>query len=133
MIEVVRVTETTKDEVKCDCCKLTKKKSIDFYEIHLSDSSVDDSEVLTVKMCDVCLDKLFYAALHGICEMNGRAKSKRDQTIAARRGTALRLNKGFQKELEDKRDKRKTAVVEEVDEDDPWEGIEDEEDEEDGE
>jgi len=119
MIEVVRVTETTKDEVKCDCCKLTKKQSIDFYEIHLSDSSIDDSEVLTVKMCDVCLDKLFYAALHGICEMNGRVKSKRDQAIAARRGTALRL--------------KKTDVVEEVDEDDPWADIEDEEDEEDGE
>lgn len=128
MIEVVRVTETTKDEVKCDCCKLTKKKSIDFYEIHLSDSSVTNSDVLTVKMCDVCLDKLFYASLHGICEMNGRVKSARDQAIAAKRGTALCLNEGFRKELEDKKSKRKTAVVEEVDEDDPWAGIEDEED-----
>lgn len=130
MIEVVRVTETTKDEVKCDCCKLTKKQSIDFYEIHLSDSSVTDSEVLTVKMCDVCLDKLFYAALHGICEMNGRVKSARDQAIAARRGTALRLNEDFRKELEDKKKKRERepVVVEEVDEDDPWAGIEDEED-----
>lgn len=129
MIKVVRVTENTKDEVKCDCCPLTKKQSVDFYEIHLGDEKASDQKEVLIKMCDVCLDKLFSAALSGIVEMNGRVKSSRDLNIISRRGSALRLNEDFRKKLEEERDERKSKLSPEKDED-PWAGIEDEEDEE---
>ena len=73
-----------KDEfAQCNCCLKDKDKVLDIFEIRIPLGSNGMSESL--RLCDECVDKLFFKTLRCICYTNGRLKNQHDIAISSKR------------------------------------------------
>lgn len=71
---------------KCSCCGEESKKSLDMFELKLSDTSII--------LCDKCNEVLFNKTLKASCYTNGRLKSQDDINIINERKRSKKLLSG---------------------------------------
>lgn len=67
--------------VQCNCCLKKKEDVLDIFEIRipLGDEKITES----LKLCDECVDKLFFKTLRCTCYTNSRLKSQHDIAISS--------------------------------------------------